>query len=122
MEGFGSFRPKMRCRAGVHPVCAIIAMSCAVVLAGCQRREYVERTPPPEVVVTDNVFVWRDVQTGCEYLIYSRDAGYAGMGGMTARLDPDGRPICKPTTGSATGASRGEAEQASPIPPQGQDQ
>ena len=33
---------------------------------------------------------WTDPQNGCQYVVY--DGPYAG--GITARLDPDGKPIC----------------------------
>lgn len=37
-----------------------------------------------------DVYDYVDPETGVHYLIYSQDAGYAGMGGMTPRLNADG--------------------------------
>ena len=41
---------------------------------------------------TSNTYVefWTDEETGVQYVIYNRIAGYAGMGGITPRLDADG--------------------------------
>lgn len=33
---------------------------------------------------------WVDSETGVYYLVYSDQSGYAGMGGITPRLNPDG--------------------------------
>lgn len=33
---------------------------------------------------------WVDPDTGVHYLVYSDQSGYAGMGGITPRLNPDG--------------------------------
>jgi hypothetical protein len=40
----------------------------------------------------EEVRVWRDPETGCQYLLWERRQ----RGAMTPRLAPDGRPICKP--------------------------
>ncbi|WP_370655243.1 DUF6440 family protein [Sphingomonas aurea] len=39
----------------------------------------------------EEVRVWRDPETGCQYLLWERRQ----RGAMTPRLAPDGRPICK---------------------------
>jgi len=36
------------------------------------------------------VRVWRDPETGCQYLVWQR----GGRGSMTPRVKPDGLPIC----------------------------
>lgn len=33
---------------------------------------------------------WTDEETGVQYVIYDRGSGYAGMGGITPRLNADG--------------------------------
>ena len=75
----------------------IAALTLAIVLVGCDR-------PTPDPSVGDpasDVYSWRDPDTGCNYLIRSHDAGYAGMGGMTSKLRADGRPDCpKSLTGN----------------------
>ncbi len=39
----------------------------------------------------ERVRVWRDPETGCQYLLWER----RDKGGMTPRLRPDGRPMCR---------------------------
>ncbi len=39
----------------------------------------------------EEVRVWRDPDTGCEYLLWERRQ----RGSMTPRLKPDGRPMCR---------------------------
>lgn len=40
----------------------------------------------------EQVRVWRDPETGCQYLLWERRS----LGNMTARLNPEGRPLCGP--------------------------
>lgn len=39
----------------------------------------------------EQVRVWRDPDTGCQYLLWERRR----QGGITPRLMPDGRPMCR---------------------------
>ena len=39
--------------------------------------------------------IWTDTETGVQYVIYCRGSGYAGMGGITPRLDKDGEVMIK---------------------------
>ncbi|SOB78530.1 hypothetical protein SAMN06297144_0035 [Sphingomonas guangdongensis] len=39
----------------------------------------------------EQVRVWRDPDTGCQYLLWERRR----QGGITPRLTPEGRPICR---------------------------
>ena len=41
---------------------------------------------------TSNMYVefWTDEETGVQYVVYKQNDGYAGMGGITPRLDADG--------------------------------
>lgn len=41
-----------------------------------------------------NIVLVKDNIAGCEYLVMRGAAGYAGWGGMTVRLDKEGKPIC----------------------------
>mgnify|MGYP005769099755 CR=1 FL=1 len=43
-----------------------------------------------------NVYIYTDPETGVEYLIFSKSAGYAGMGGITPRLNEDGSLYINP--------------------------
>ena len=43
-----------------------------------------------------NVYIYTDPETGVEYLIFSKSAGYAGMGGITPRLNVDGSLYINP--------------------------
>lgn len=40
----------------------------------------------------ENIEIWTDTETGVQYIIYDRKAGYGGMGGITPRLNADGTP------------------------------
>lgn len=38
----------------------------------------------------DVIRIWTDEETGVQYVIYCEESGYAGFGGITPRLNPDG--------------------------------
>ena len=40
----------------------------------------------------EEIRVWRDPGTGCEYLLWERRQ----RGAMTPRIGPDGQPMCRP--------------------------
>lgn len=61
----------------------VAALLAATVMAGCERI-------PDDGTGDDNLLVYRDALTGCEYL-----TRYGG--GLTARMDASGRHICRPT-------------------------
>jgi hypothetical protein len=82
-----------------------LVLSClagAVLLSGCDQWGSSFQTAP---IKTDNVEgkmrgrrgggeqvrVWRDPGTGCQYLIWESRR----RGGMTPRLTSDGRPMCR---------------------------
>lgn len=73
----------------------IAAVFAGLLLSGC----YGE--PEGKIVDKDSnsagkygMKIWADPETGCEYL-YRRDIVYdKGFGGITARLDKYGKPIC----------------------------
>lgn len=46
----------------------------------------------PNVGRTDDtsIRVWTDEKTGVQYIIYDRQDGYGGMGGITPRYNADG--------------------------------
>lgn len=63
------------------------ALLAVALLAGCER-------VPDDGTGDDNLLVYRDALTGCEYL--TRFGG-----GLTARMDASGRQICRPAQGDA---------------------
>ena len=36
------------------------------------------------------IYIWTDKDTGVQYVVYRDGSGYAGMGGITPRLNSDG--------------------------------
>lgn len=40
--------------------------------------------------IINHIYVWTDEETGVQYIIYHEKCGYAGFGGITPRLNPDG--------------------------------
>lgn len=60
-------------------------------LSGCSENENIERDSNDS-----DIKFWTDTETGIQYVIYSSCAGYAGMGGITPRLNADGT-LYKPT-------------------------
>jgi hypothetical protein len=81
----------------------ILCFAGALLLAGCDQNgspfqsEPIKTTRLQGKVMgkssgAEEIRVWRDPDTGCQYLLWRgrRD------GGITPRLTPDGRPICGP--------------------------
>lgn len=68
----------------------VLAMLCAALtLMGC-----VESNGNIEMSKEDyNIKIWTDMETGVQYVIYHCSAGYAGLGGITVRVDEEGRPM-----------------------------
>lgn len=62
----------------------LVATLMTVCLAGCG-----DKTNMTE---SSNIYIefWTDEDTGVQYIIYDRVGGYAGMGGITPRLNSDG--------------------------------
>lgn len=61
-----------------------------LLVVGCENEEV-----PTDVKKSDgtkDIGVFVDKETGCEYLHKSEGAGYQGYGGMTIRLDENGKP------------------------------
>lgn len=81
----------------------ILCLLGAVMLAGCDQqgspfRSETIKTATLEGKVSgrrsggEQVRVWRDPETGCQYLLWERRS----LGNMTARLNAEGRPLCGP--------------------------
>lgn len=65
-------------------------------LAGCEQQVRDPNRPIVARVVrgpSNEMDLWRDRETGCEYI------SYTGSSGLTPRLDANGRPICRNTAG-----------------------
>ena len=66
-------------------ICIIFSLA---LLIGCSRQD---DNDTPVQYNKNSAYVYTDNETGCEYLIYAK--GYRG--GITARLNQDGKPICR---------------------------
>lgn len=73
-----------------------------VLLAGCEKLSSEFQSAPIKATTIEGkvrtargggeeVRVWRDPETGCEYLLWEGKR----KGSMTPRLTSDGRPMCK---------------------------
>lgn len=66
-------------------VLSILLLSVSTLcLAGCSDNTDVNKSN------NTNVKFWTDKDTGVQYVIYDESEGYAGMGGITPRLNSDG--------------------------------
>lgn len=70
----------------------VICIIGCCVMVGCTSMEGVEsdRSGSTTKINNNDVFEFVDPDTGVHYWIYSHEHGYAGMGGMTPRLNTDG--------------------------------
>ncbi len=67
----------------------LFALVLTLCLVGCKETSESNKAEPKEES-TSNIFIWIDEETGVQYIIYSDKRGYAGMGGITPRLNADG--------------------------------
>lgn len=86
----------------------IIAISlelfCLLSAIGCSDYQIsLPEQPEPEVGEKSNetIYIWTDDYTGVQYVIYREKSGYAGFGGITPRLNPDGSLCVVETTTEA---------------------
>lgn len=70
----------------------LTVMLITMCLVGCGGRAIDNHVINDGVTKTDNIHIefWTDEETGVQYVIYDRSGGYAGMGGITPRLNSDG--------------------------------
>lgn len=68
----------------------LTAILIMVYLIGCSFEE--DNSRYDGISKTDNINIefWTDKETGVQYIVYDRVGGYAGMGGITPRLNSDG--------------------------------
>lgn len=71
-------------------------------LIGCTTNETnIEQATNIKQPENENIEIWTDPETGVQYIIYDRKAGYGGMGGITPRLNADGTPYIVAEKGGA---------------------
>jgi Family of unknown function (DUF6440) len=86
------------------PVFCLLA---AVMVAGCDQQGSPFRSESIKTATLEGkvrgsrsggeqVRVWRDPETGCQYLVWERRS----LGNMTPRLNAEGRPLCGPADGA----------------------
>ena len=67
-------------------ISALMMIILVLCLVGCTNKN-------PNIKKSQNdarIEFWTDKETGVQYVIYDHDSGYAGMGGITPRLNSDG--------------------------------
>lgn len=70
----------------------ICLTSCVVPDMSDTNVETIEETQNIRTAYEEDIRLWTDKETGVQYIIYSNKAGYAGMGGITPRLNTDDSP------------------------------
>lgn len=65
-------------------IAILLVLAMVFCLVGCTEDKNIERTD------NSTIKFWIDEETGVQYVIYSKGGGYAGMGGITPRLNKDG--------------------------------
>lgn len=78
---------------------ALAMLFTSTALAGCAQRQSQADQETGQPVTgyvadfgEDGMTIWKDPETGCEYIVW---ASYK-KGGITARLNSDGSPRCRP--------------------------
>lgn len=71
------------------PILIVFLLAIILLLSGCERSENIQKKLDSQFGWS--MTVWKDKDTGCEYIVYS---GYQ-QGGITARYDSEGKPICR---------------------------
>lgn len=66
----------------------LVALVLTLCLVGCAETNQTK----PELREEENssIRIWTDEETGVQYIVYCDRGGYAGMGGITPRLNADG--------------------------------
>ena len=76
---------------------AIIGLVMMFSLVGCNKG--VQSAESDIATLSDSdIYEFIDPQTGVHYWVYSHNDGYAGMGGITPRLNADGTIMVTPVT------------------------
>lgn len=80
-------------------IVTIIVLLFAVLLTGCNSEEAQKNANSFQsglISTTENfpvdksIIIWTDPDTKIQYIVYREKRGYAGCGGITPRLNPDG--------------------------------
>ena len=69
-------------------IIGLLLVTLSLSLFGCVTES--ETSQSVKEMYNDDVYEFIDPDTGVHYWIYSHSAGYAGMGGITPRLNSDG--------------------------------
>ena len=69
-------------------IIGLLLVTLSLSLFGCATES--ESSQSVKEMYNDDVYEFIDPDTGVHYWIYSHSAGYAGMGGITPRLNSDG--------------------------------
>lgn len=63
-----------------------------LVTVGCESKDTPQDIKKTDSSNDEDIKVFIDKETGCEYLYRNKTHGYAGTGGMTVRLDGNKQP------------------------------
>ena len=69
-------------------IIGLLLVTLSLSLFGCVTES--EANQSVKEMYNDDIYEFIDPDTGVHYWIYSHSAGYAGMGGITPRLNSDG--------------------------------
>ena len=67
-------------------ICIMVVVILIVCCVGCSTKDNENKLKTSN----SNIEIWTDEKTGVQYIIYDRNSGYAGMGGITPRYNADG--------------------------------
>ena len=74
---------------------ACLALTASIAIAGCDDDiSYSDAESSQDFAESTSISTWTDDDTGCQYLIYSKEFVYGGMGGLTPRMNADGTQMC----------------------------
>ena len=65
----------------------LFALVLVLCLVGCEVTAFSDAKLKEDC---EDVYIWTDKETGVQYIIFDKKKGYAGMGGITPRLNADG--------------------------------
>lgn len=74
----------------------------AVTINDSFTRETLTKDKKAESIRDENCYIVTDQKTGVQYIVFREKVGYAGMGGITPRLNADGSLCVVDVDGSAT--------------------
>ena len=78
-----------------------ITVALLLSLAACDESVESKSTSDRPSIKDADVYFWTDEETGVQYVVYANKVGYAGLGGITPRLNADGTLHCDTEKGGA---------------------